>query len=134
MIHVVIVAAGSGTRFGGDVPKQFQNLNGRPVVMLTIEAFRRAVPDADIKLVLSESMAGYWAEMTEQYDFASPEVVYGGATRFDSVKNAITEIERAGIAEGDLILIHDGARPLVSNRVIANVIDGATSCGAAVPV
>ena len=134
MIHVVIVAAGSGTRFGGDVPKQFQNLNGRPVVMLTIEAFRRAVPDADIKLVLSESMAGYWAGLTEQYDFASPEVVYGGATRFDSVKNAVMAIERGGIVEGDMILVHDGARPLVSGRVIANVIDGTSAHRAVVPV
>lgn len=134
MIHVVIVAAGSGTRFGGDVPKQFQNLDGRPVVMRTIEAFRRALPEAAIKLVLSESMAGYWEELTRRYGFDSPEIVFGGATRFDSVKNAIKAIETGGIADDDIVLVHDGARPLVSGRVIGNVIDGVRDRGAVVPV
>ena len=134
MIHVVIVAAGSGTRFGGDVPKQFQNLNERPVVMWTIEAFRRAIPEADIKLVVSETMVSFWRELADRYDFMSSEVVVGGDSRFQSVKNALMAIDRDTVGEGDMILVHDGARPLVSSHVIANVIEGTARHGAVVPV
>lgn len=134
MIHVVIVAAGSGTRFGGDVPKQFQNLNERPVVMWTIEAFRRAIPEADIKLVVSETMVSFWRELADRYDFMSPEVVVGGDSRFQSVKNALMAIDRDTVGEGDMILVHDGARPLVSSQVIVNVIEGTVRHGAVVPV
>ena len=134
MIHVVIVAAGSGTRFGGDVPKQFQNLNESPVVMWTIEAFRRAIPEADIKLVVSETMVSFWRELADRYDFMSPEVVVGGDSRFQSVKNALMAIDRDTVGEGDMILVHDGARPLVSSQVIVNVIEGTVRHGAVVPV
>ncbi len=135
MIHVVIVAAGSGTRFGGDLPKQFQILNGRPMVMTTIEAFRRALPGCRLRLVISEAMAADWAAMCRAHsDFPSPPTVFGGATRFDSVKAAVDDIARQGIAPGDLILVHDGARPLVTPAVIARVVEGAARSGAAVPV
>ena len=56
MVRVIIVAAGRGSRFGSDLPKQYCLLSGKPVLMHTVEAFRRAVPDAEIILVISKDM------------------------------------------------------------------------------
>lgn len=134
MIHVVIVAAGSGTRFGGDIPKQYQLLDGRPVVIRTIEAFRRVLPDSRIRLVISESMEPLWNELAAEAGFESPRTVYGGATRFESVKNALEDIREAGVEDGDIILVHDGARPLVTPAMVERVVEETRRSGAVVPV
>ena len=116
--HIIIVAAGTGSRFGADVPKQFCILAGRPVLMHAIERFRRYLPEAGITLVVSESMHEYWLELCERYGFESPEVVHGGATRSDSVRNAVLSLGY----EPDVIMVHDGARPLVAASVVAGVL------------
>lgn len=134
MIHVVIVAAGSGTRFGGDIPKQYQLLDGRPVVIRTIEAFRRVLPDSRIRLVISQSMEPLWGELAAEAGFESPRTVYGGATRFESVKNALEDIREAGVEDGDIILVHDGARPLVTPAMVERVVEETRRSGAVVPV
>lgn len=134
MIHVVIVAAGSGTRFGGDIPKQYQLLDGRPVVIRTIEAFRRVLPDSRIRLVISESMEPLWNELAAEAGFESPRTVYGGATRFESVKNALEDIREAGVEDGDIILVHDGARPLVTPAMVERIVEETRRSGAVVPV
>lgn len=134
MIHVVIVAAGSGTRFGGGIPKQYQLLDGRPVVIRTIEAFRRVLPDSRIQLVISESMEPLWNELAAEAGFESPRTVYGGATRFESVKNALEDIREAGVEDGDIILVHDGARPLVTPAMVERVVEETHRSGAVVPV
>lgn len=134
MIHVVIVAAGSGTRFGGGIPKQYQLLDGRPVVIRTIEAFRRVLPDSRIQLVISESMEPLWNELAAEAGFESPRTVYGGATRFESVKNALEDIREAGVEDGDIILVHDGARPLVTPAMVERVVEETRRSGAVVPV
>ncbi len=115
-LHVIIVAAGTGSRFGADVPKQFCVLAGKPVLMHAIDRFRSIIPEAAITLVLSESMKDFWAELCGKYGFESPEIVAGGATRSDSVRNAVLSLPHVP----DVILVHDGARPLVS----ADVVDG----------
>lgn len=117
-IKVIIVAAGSGSRFGSSLPKQFCILAGRPVVMTTIDRFRHALPDSEIILVISEQMTDLWHEQCRQYGFESPRIVYGGSSRGASVKNALDMI--AGDAE-DLVLVHDGARPLVDDATILRV-------------
>lgn len=134
MIHVVIVAAGSGTRFGGDIPKQYQLLDGRPVVIRTIEAFRRVLPDSRIQLVISQSMEPLWGELAAEAGFESPRTVYGGATRFESVKNALEDIREAGVEDGDIILVHDGARPLVTPAMVERIVEETRRSGAVVPV
>lgn len=112
-VHVVIVAAGSGSRFGSDIPKQFVPLCGRPVVFYPIEAFRTAMPDAQITLVISPSMEELWRDLCAKHGFTSPRIVYGGATRWESVRNAL------GAYPGrDTVYIHDGARPLVTPDLI----------------
>ena len=76
-IYNIIVAAGSGSRFGAALPKQYCLMNGRPVLIHTIENMRVALPDSHIVLVLNKDFVDYWAELCEQYSFVSPRVVVG---------------------------------------------------------
>ena len=122
-VHVVIVAAGSGSRFGSDIPKQFVPLCGRPVVFYSIEAFREAMPRAEITLVISPAMEELWRGLCSKHGFASPRIVYGGATRWESVRNALDAYPGR-----DTVYVHDGARPLVTpelfERLGAALSDG----------
>ncbi|MDE6497079.1 MAG: 2-C-methyl-D-erythritol 4-phosphate cytidylyltransferase [Muribaculaceae bacterium] len=117
-IHIIIVAGGSGSRFGAKVPKQYCMLAGKPVLMHAIERFRSFVPEADITLVVNESMHSFWQNLCGRYRFESPRVVHGGATRSDSVRNAVLSLD--GVP--DVILVHDGARPLITASVVEGVL------------
>lgn len=120
-IHVIIVAGGSGSRFGADVPKQYCLLDGRPVLMHTIDAMREAVPFGEMLLVISRDMHPLWQSLCRSSAFESPRVVYGGPTRASSVRNALMSI--GAVSPDDVVLIHDGARPLVDRVTVANVLD-----------
>lgn len=127
---VIIVAGGSGTRMGSDLPKQFILLENRPVLMWTISCFTRYDPTIKIVVVLPESQINYWKELCTKYKFNYPhQVVKGGETRFISVKNGLE------LADGtDLVAIHDGVRPLVSDQTIGLCFSTAANSGAAIPV
>lgn len=120
-IHTIIVAGGSGSRFGSDIPKQYCRLAGRPILMHTIEAMRNALPDSEITLVISRDMHQLWDDLCKEYDFESPTVIYGGATRAQSVANALRSISQPGL--DDIVLIHDGARPLIDTSTVQHVVD-----------
>lgn len=115
--HIIIVAAGSGSRYGGPLPKQFCDLAGRPVLMHTIEALQR-VPGATVTLVLSRHDHDMWRGLCDRHGFDSPEVVYGGTTRFESVRNALAYVD----SDADIIMVHDGARPFPSQQMIAGLL------------
>lgn len=115
-IRFIIVAAGSGSRFGHDLPKQFHLLGGRPVLMTTIDRVRRAVPYSSILLVLSREHEELWRTLCCEHSFESPEIVYGGATRWESVRNALQAITDG--ADHDIVMVHDGARPLLHGSVV----------------
>ena len=125
---VVIVAAGSGSRFGGNLPKQFCLLAGRPVLMHTVDRLREALPTAELVLVVSHSMKDYWLQLCADHAFASPRLVMGGATRSDSVRNAVLSLN----GDYDVIMVHDGARPLVPSACVQAV--EAAMADPAVPV
>lgn len=129
--HIIIVAAGTGNRFGGDIPKQFVELCGRPVLAHTIEAFRQALPEAEITLVLSHGMMPLWRELCMSHGIESPHVVAGGATRWESVRNAVESL--AGADPSATVLIHDGARPLVTPEVIRRAASCALNTDGAIP-
>jgi 2-C-methyl-D-erythritol 4-phosphate cytidylyltransferase len=129
-LYALIVAGGSGTRMGTEIPKQFLELEGKPVLMHTIERFMMF--DASVKLivVLPESQLGYWKELQKKYSFSVPHVaVAGGTYRFYSVKNGLKHVD-----ENSLVAIHDGVRPLVSTETIRRCFDAAVKYGNAVPV
>ena len=129
--YVIIVAGGTGTRFGGTLPKQFVPLNGIPVLMQTIKAFHDYDPQACLIVALPAQFAGLWEELCRSHQFDIPhKIADGGATRFDSVKKAL-----AAIPENEgLVAVHDGARPLVRSTTIASGFATAESAGSAVPV
>lgn len=131
MVRVIIVAAGCGSRFGSERPKQFCLLAGRPVLMRTVEAFSRALPDAEIMLVISKEMEGLWAEMCGEYGFASPPTVCGGATRWESVKRAVEAINPD---DADIVMVHDGARPIVGAPMLGRILAETRQSAAAIPV
>ena len=115
---------------GGDIPKQFLPVCGKPVLMRTLEAFH--VYDASIHLilVLPVSQQAYWKQLCEEYQFnLAHEIADGGETRFHSVKNGLALIKEDG-----LVGVHDGVRPFVSQEVIARCYDEALSLKAVIPV
>ena len=129
--QVIIVAGGKGLRMGGDIPKQFMLLEGRPVLMHTIQAFYDYDSEICIILVLPDEQIVYWENLCTDYDFSIPhQIVSGGETRFHSVKNGLAVIKTSNA----LIGIHDGVRPLVDKELIARVYEQAELKGAAYPV
>ena len=127
---IIIVAGGKGLRMGGDLPKQFIPLQGKPVLMHTLEAFYKWDSTAGLLLVIPEEHESYWKMLCKELNFKIPHrVVYGGETRFHSVRNGLREAE-----EDQLIAVHDGVRPFVSGDVISSCFAMAEIYGAAVPV
>ncbi len=127
----VIVAAGKGTRAGGDIPKQFQLLDGLPVLARTIRAFSSISEIDRVVVVVGADYLGLYRELVEpRLGAQKPEIVMGGAARSQSVLNGL-----AALKPGDthMVLIHDGARPLVSRALILRVIDAAKLHQAAAP-
>lgn len=127
---VIVVAAGSGSRMGGALPKQFRLLGGRPLLARSIDAFAKALPGAPIVVVLPAGYVAYWHNLTARFDMAPHTVTTGGTERFHSVRNGL-----AALPQGlDLIAVHDGARPLVPVALIRRAVALAAAEGSAVPV
>ncbi len=132
MDYVIIVAGGKGLRMGGDIPKQFLPVNGKPVLMRTIERFRDYSPDLGIILVLPRAQQEYWRELCREHGFqAAYTIADGGETRFHSVRNGLSLIPDS---EQGVVGVHDGVRPFVSTEVIDRCYEAARRSGAAIPV
>lgn len=128
--YAIIVAGGSGERMKSDIPKQFIEIAGKPVLMHTIEKFRLYDNSIEIIVVLPEKLMGYWNGLREKYSFSIPhKTAGGGATRFHSVRNGLELITGAG-----LVAVHDGVRPLVSIDTIGRCFETAARLGNAIPV
>lgn len=121
-VFAIVVAAGSGSRCGGDVPKQFQLLAGKPVVMHAIERLRKLRNFAGTVLVLNPSHFQLWDELCKEYKFESPRHVAGGDSRSQSVRNALDALPEEANTETAIVLVHDGARPLVDVEAVTNNI------------
>lgn len=130
--YAIIVAGGKGLRMGGEIPKQFLPIGGKPVLMRTIEVFRQAYPDIHIILVLPVSQQDYWQQLCQEYNFAVPvRIADGGETRFHSVSNGLKLIPDD--TDG-LVGVHDGVRPFVAVETIRRCYDEAMEKEAVVPV
>lgn len=127
---LVVTAGGMGTRMGGPVPKQFLELEGKPILRLTLERFLEAEPDLQIITVLPQTHIVTWRQYCLQANFQCPQrLVKGGFTRFHSVKNALEFVP-----EGALVAIHDGVRPLLSVNKIRELFAKAQTVPALIPV
>ena len=121
----VIVAAGAGKRFGGEVPKQFSVLSGKPIVNYSIETFLPLVDYMVVVTPAEDSWKQFWQPP------AGIEIVTGGKRRQDSVLNGLCFLQDKGVTH---VLIHDGARPLVDSQCIQRVKSSVKSKVAAIPV
>lgn len=129
---VIIVAGGKGLRMGGDIPKQFLPISGKPILMRTIERFFEYDSQIQVVLVLPQDHFDYWKNLCEEYKFNLPHtLIAGGATRYHSVKNGLMSI---ACSENDLVAVHDGVRPFVSVDTIAETFEKASQFGAVIPV
>ena len=126
--YAIIVGGGSGSRMQSDLPKQFMLLNGKPILMHTIESFYYSDFKPEIILVLNVDFITYWEQLCEKYNFLIPHtLIKGGLQRFHSVKNGIKAIK-----EDSVIAIHDAVRPLASNELICRSFKEAEESGNAI--
>ena len=118
-IYGIFVAGGSGTRMGGEVPKQFLPLDGKPILQWTIERFLEAEPEMKIITVLPHTHFQTWKNLCATHSFDCPQtLVAGGLTRFHSVQNALRKVP-----DGVVVSIHDGVRPLATPALIRRMLD-----------
>ena len=125
----IILAGGKGKRMGANVSKQFIEVNEKPIIYYTIKSFEACKSIDEIILVLPKDEVDYFKEnIMNKFDFNISSIVEGGKERQDSVYNALNSIH-----DCDVVLIHDGARPFVSEKIIKDGIDKAREYGAAAP-
>lgn len=126
----VIVAAGSGSRMGGDLPKQFMLVNDKPVLYYTLKTFLNSFDDMQIVLVLPVDYTDMGQEIIDAYfDKDKIRITAGGDTRFQSVKNGLQLTE-----DDSIIFVHDGVRCLISEELIHRCYKQAVETGTAIPV
>ncbi|MBR6104816.1 MAG: 2-C-methyl-D-erythritol 4-phosphate cytidylyltransferase [Paludibacteraceae bacterium] len=130
--YIIIVAGGKGLRMGGDIPKQFLPIGGRPVLMRTIDTFVAYDSNIHIIIVLPIDQQSYWKSICKKYGFNTPHLVAnGGETRFHSVKNGLALVPD----NSDCVVgVHDGVRPFASLSTIREAYDMAIHKGTAIPV
>jgi len=127
---MIIVAGGSGTRMGAEIPKQFIELNGKPILMHTMENLHGMDETMQLILVLPKEQFSYWNELKKAHNFSTPyTLAEGGETRFLSVKNGL-----AKITDSEVVGVHDGVRPFASKKVVDACFESAKQSGASIPV
>lgn len=127
---VIIVAGGVGKRLGGDLPKQYQLLGLRPILIRTLETVHDAVPNATIVLVIAKEMFNFWQDMCREYNCTIKHILAeAGNERFFSVLSGLKALEDKNI---DLVAIHDGVRCFVDKPIFDNCFQSAKEFGAVV--
>ena len=125
--YALIVAGGSGSRMESDLPKQFIVLNGRPILMHTIDVFAK-ISAIQIIVVLPSQKLNDWKKLCKEYSFTTEHhLIAGGETRFHSVKNGLDAVDNKCF-----VAIHDGVRPLIKKEIIEHSFDVAEKKGNAV--
>ena len=128
-IGIIITAGGSGKRMGSQLPKQFIEVGGTPILIRTLQTLSD-IPNSELVLVLPKEWISYWQELCQRHDCTiAHKIVEGGEERFFSVRNGIE-----ALGEVDYIAIHDGVRPFVNGEMFERVFQAAKSTGAALPV
>ena len=128
--YAIIVAGGSGTRMGGNLPKQFLLLKNKPVLYYSINAFLQAYDDLKVILVLPNNYTDMGQEIVNAwFNKERIRITTGGDTRFQSVKNGLQLV-----TEESIIFVHDGVRCLLSRALIHSCYEKALETGTAIPV
>ncbi len=128
-ISVIITAGGIGRRMGGDLPKQFIPLSGKPILLRTLECFYNFDTNFELILTLPSDWHAYWKESAQEFNCSIPHTLAsGGEERFHSIKNALD------YCSGTFILVHDGVRPFVAKETIQACLDALETNEAVIPV
>lgn len=128
--YAVVLAAGEGRRMHSALPKQFMELDGKPILRCTIERFLDFDPQIHLVVVLPADRMDYWKEYCHHTGFRpAMRLVTGGLTRFHSVQNALEYVP-----EDALVAIHDGVRPLIAADFLTELFDAAVRHKAVIPV
>lgn len=132
MNYAVIVAGGSGTRTGQDIPKQFMFVNDKPVIIWTLEKFQKSKLIDEIIVVCITGWETFMQGYANQFNITKlKSIVTGGNNRFSSMCNAIVSLENKA-SENDIVLFFDANRPLISEEMIEDAIAKCTEFGGAV--
>lgn len=131
-ITAIVLAAGNGNRMNSNIKKQFMEIKGKPVIWYSLFTFETYGVDQIILVTGKEDVAYCKKEIVEKYGFQKvTDIVAGGKERYESVYNGLKR------ATGDIVMIHDGARPLISHEIISRCIKGTLdygACAAGMPV
>lgn len=129
--HVIILAAGKGERMLSSELKQFLILGKKPVIIHSLNAFYNYDKNSIISVVLPKNKINYWKLICDKYNFHIKHNIFiGGSTRYESVKNALNNLN---IAHNDMVTIHDGVRPFITNKLITKTFNSALKRGHAAP-
>lgn len=127
-VIALIPAAGSGKRMGGDRSKQYLEIGGRPILVHTLQIFDRCEKVSEVCLIVPEDDCAYACEVLDEMRFMKPvKVISGGRERQDSVRNGLDSIYGC-----DIVMVHDGVRPFVTEDILNRCIDETQICGATV--
>lgn len=131
MIYAAVLAGGSGLRMGGEKPKQFLTVAGRPIIIRSIDAFAESGLVDEIYVAVSQDYADYTKNLIAEF---CPEVkvnvITGGKNRNETLYNVLKKIENAGMTDDDIILTHDAVRPFINTRIISDNIEAVRKYGA----
>lgn len=127
----IIIAGGSGRRLGQEIPKQFITVYDKPIVVYTLECFQRHPEIDKIAVVCIDGWQEVMKAYAERYSIDKLEwIISGGATGQESIRNGVFQLE--GLSEEDIVLIHDGVRPMITDRIISDAIQVAKEKGNAI--
>ena len=127
--YAIIVAAGSGSRMGGDIPKQFISVGGKPLLRHTIEKFLSLSFPVGIIVVVNQEKKEWWKKYCQDYGFLERYAIpSGGITRFHSVQNALQYLP-----DDSMVAVHDGVRPFVTTEFLEKMFEEGERLGNAIP-
>jgi len=129
-IYAIVMAAGRGSRFGARLPKQYVDLDGVPVLVHAVRRFQAWRPDIAITVVINPADEEIWSRIAQRFALDHVTIAYGGDTRWESVRNALQTITPGS---SDIVMVHDGARPIITSSLLDNILAGVVDAGAAVP-
>lgn len=128
----IIFAGGKGTRMGTEIPKQFLEINGKPIIIYTLELFQNNEKIDKIYISTLKEYISYVKELIQKYNlYKVIDIIEGGKTAQDSIYNALKRAENEN-PENSIVLLHDGVRPFVSPNIIDENIESVKKYGSAI--
>lgn len=120
--YVILLAGGVGKRMGGDIPKQFMEVDGMPIIVYTLERFQRNPQIEKIVVVCVKDWIDHLRELIEQYSLTKVKwIIEGGDTGHDSIRNGVFFLKDK-IEPGDFVVVHDAVRPILPQKAIDEVL------------